>query len=452
MWSIAGSTDYNTSTVIDANIWSFPVSTGDIQFKAFLESDGTQLVQLDNVSIFCADFQTEVGQVSTDETWASVSFVNTYTDPVVVASPWYVNNTIPASVRIRSVDSESMEIRLHNPSGSDLSADTITYWVVEAGTWTHNGVRIEAHTHDTSTVGSNGGTWTGDSMTYNHTYGADPLVLHQVMSENDTDWIASFVSDDGTISEPPDTSGFWLALNGAEVATSHGSETIGWIAMDETTSGVAGSTDYENEITPDTIEGYDDGCFTRTYTGSYAEVPYSVVAQQEQDGNNGGWLVQCSGSIAQIGITVDEDQVGDAERAHTTETAGWISFDGAFSYTDAGGGGGGGSYVASGQITSSAFDTGDASSFQVIEWDEDLTSCTGCDVTVQVRTAPDSGGSPGTWTDWYGAGGASTNFEEPQGTVVSNDLNGNQWVQYLVNLTGNGSTTPILEEIRLNYR
>jgi len=50
-WAIAGVADYNTAGVIDVNINSFSTTNKKIMFKAFLSSDGTQQVRLDNVSI-----------------------------------------------------------------------------------------------------------------------------------------------------------------------------------------------------------------------------------------------------------------------------------------------------------------------------------------------------------------------------------------------------------------
>jgi Tfp pilus assembly protein PilV len=49
--TVSGVTDYNTSTVVNANIGTFTVVNSQIKFKAFLESDSTQFVQLDNVNI-----------------------------------------------------------------------------------------------------------------------------------------------------------------------------------------------------------------------------------------------------------------------------------------------------------------------------------------------------------------------------------------------------------------
>ncbi|XOU94294.1 MAG: type IV pilus modification PilV family protein [Candidatus Kerfeldbacteria bacterium] len=51
-WAIvAGVTDYNIATVVNTNIPTFPATTQQLMFKAFLSSDGTQLVGLNNVMV-----------------------------------------------------------------------------------------------------------------------------------------------------------------------------------------------------------------------------------------------------------------------------------------------------------------------------------------------------------------------------------------------------------------
>ena len=70
---------------------------------------------------------------------------------------------------------------------------------------------------------------------------------------------------------------------------------------------------------------------------------------------------------------------------------------------------------------------------------------------MQIRTASDAGGSPGAWSSWSGAAGAGTYFTDPAGTIISADLNFDQWIQYRVELIGDGLDTPILAEVKINY-
>ena len=101
-------------------------------------------------------------------------------------------------------------------------------------------------------------------------------------------------------------------------------------------------------------------------------------------------------------------------------------------------------------LTSSSFNMTDSSPVQIIEWDE--TEPSNCDIELQLRTAPDSSGSPGTWTNWYGSSGSGSYFTNNAGTLISVDLNDNQWMQYRVELSTDGVDTPILKETRINYK
>ncbi len=117
------------------------------------------------------------------------------------------------------------------------------------------------------------------------------------------------------------------------------------------------------------------------------------------------------------------------------------------------GAGGGSGYQVAGSLLSSAYNMGDASPVEIIEWDQQAASCSpACSIRFQLRTAPDNAGSPGTWTGWYGATGPGTYFTAATGTRVPVALNGNQWVQYRVELAGDGTDTPTLDEVRVYYR
>ncbi len=109
-------------------------------------------------------------------------------------------------------------------------------------------------------------------------------------------------------------------------------------------------------------------------------------------------------------------------------------------------------YVTTGNFLSSAFDMSNVSPVQVLAWDQNIGGCGSCNIKLQLRTAPNNGGSPGVWTGWYGASGVGTYFTNYLGTLLSTTLNGNQWVQYRAELAGDGVGTPILQEVRVNYK
>jgi len=276
----------------------------------------------------------EVGTVIADNNFTTVNLANSYTSPVVVLSHVQASNTLPISARIDNVTSNSFEVRLQhaNTSESALSSETINYMVMEEGSGTLGSTQIEAHLYDTSTMGSGLSSWTADAQTYDNTYTTAPAVFHSVMTSNDTDWTSSWISLGSTRASPPSASGFQLALNGAQVYTSHASETLGWIAIDQTTGDSVESINFESDQTTDSITGYGTS-LVFPFTTTFSTTPIVIASQQEMDGGDGSWMAINSVTSTQVGLNVDEDQVFDAERSHTTETGAWVAFGSSLSTT-----------------------------------------------------------------------------------------------------------------------
>jgi len=90
-----------------------------------------------------------------------------------------------------------------------------------------------------------------------------------------------------------------------------------------------------------------------------------------------------------------------------------------------------------------------------VSWTENKPSNT--DVKIQLSTAPDNDGAPGTWSDFVGLDGTSaTYFTDPAGeeTIPDclNDMTNDQWFRYKVILETNSSyATPSLLDISIIY-
>ncbi len=113
---------------------------------------------------------------------------------------------------------------------------------------------------------------------------------------------------------------------------------------------------------------------------------------------------------------------------------------------------GNGGYATFGYFVSSAYNAAAPSSFNIIEWDEIIPSCNpSCNIKMQIQTAPDLAGVPGSWSDWYGEFGSGSYFTESLGTIIPAELNFNQWIRYRAELAGDGNNTPILEKVKINY-
>ncbi len=111
-------------------------------------------------------------------------------------------------------------------------------------------------------------------------------------------------------------------------------------------------------------------------------------------------------------------------------------------------------YQTSGELISSAFDMGGPSKSQIIEWDEAIPSCDpDCTIKIQIQTALESSGE---WSNWCGPEGKDEDetdyFTNSNGELIHTANNGNQWIRYKAILIGDSSDTPILEEVRINYK
>ena len=124
------------------------------------------------------------------DSWRQVNLANTYTAPVVVATPVYTRTAAPVVTQVRNVGGNSFELRVARADGQTgaVSPVTVTYLVVEAGVYTQaeHGITLEAVTF-TSTLTDGPGSWLGTTRSYANSY-PNPVVLGQVMSANDADW------------------------------------------------------------------------------------------------------------------------------------------------------------------------------------------------------------------------------------------------------------------------
>jgi alpha-tubulin suppressor-like RCC1 family protein len=115
-------------------------------------------------------------------------------------------------------------------------------------------------------------------------------------------------------------------------------------------------------------------------------------------------------------------------------------------------------------LTSSPYDSGSSANvLSSLAWSATVPTST--TVKFQVRSAPDDGGSPGTWTDWCGPddGDSSTSTCETSTYFTSSDGSqsfdemftdgvDDQWVQYKVWLgLESGSTGPTLNDVTMTY-
>ena len=270
----------------------------------------------------------EWGSVNAGGSAVTVNLTGTYTNPVVVTSINYDNNTIPVVTRISNVTASSFDVRLQNAGAGSVVSDEVSYLVVEAGVHTVDGILIEAQTY-TSTLTDENNSWSGQSQTLVGSF-TNPVVLGQVMSSNDADW--SVFWDQGTSRNNPPSAG--SLTSGKTVcedpATARANETVGFVVI-EAGHGTLGGVEFEAALGADSVQGVTNSPpYTYTYTTPFATAPsVAVVTMAGVDGGNGGWAYTFGPSptsTTSLDLVVDEDTLGDTERNHTTEQVGYVVF------------------------------------------------------------------------------------------------------------------------------
>jgi hypothetical protein len=265
-------------------------------------------------------------------TYTTVNLSNTYISPVVVCSLNYNNSTLPTAIRVDNVTATSFDVRLQIAGDvGSVTADEVYYIVMEEGGWTMpDGRKVEAQKY-LSTVTSENNSWVDEDQTYLNMY-TTPVVLGQVMSENDALWSTFWCSNGSNRSTPPSASGLATGKSVAEDSvTVRADETIGFIVIDAGTGTIDGTL-YEAALGGDSIRGIGNSPpYSYTFSQSFTLAPAAaIVTQAAMDGNNGGWAYLYGATpltATTIRTAIDEDQINDSERSHTTEQVGYLVFE-----------------------------------------------------------------------------------------------------------------------------
>ncbi len=274
----------------------------------------------------------EYGVVSgvSNTDWTAVALARTYTSMVVVATPNYSNANPPLAVRIRNAAGSGFEVRVDRADTGTAAVTPVAvhYLVVEEGIYTTavHGVTMEARTF-TSTVTDRRASWVGQVRTYANIY-ASPVVIGQVMTYNDPRF-SVFWSRGSQTASPPSATSLRVGKHvGEDSVTTRANETIGYVVFNAG-SGVLPGLRYTAALGADTISGAGNAP-PYTYATSGVPTPAAAVASQAgMDGSDGSWAVLYGPSPLTPGLlrlAVEEDNMGDAERNHTSEQVGYAVF------------------------------------------------------------------------------------------------------------------------------
>ena len=152
------------------------------------------------------------------------------------------------------------------------------------------------------------------------------------MTFNDPAW-SVFWAHGGSPGTAPTSSTLFTGKHvGQDSNRNRANETVGFIVV-QSGNGVVNGEAYQVGVGSDTVRGV-----TNAPPYSYLFVPQflvtppriAVVTQAGMDGGDGSWAYTYGSipfTLVDMKLAVDEDQIGDNERNHTSERVGYFVFE-----------------------------------------------------------------------------------------------------------------------------
>ena len=491
-WAVAGAADYTIATDVNSNITSFPAANGKLMFNAFLSSDGTQLVQLDTVQV-TYDVLSQYDStfdVPVEYTFDPAKIEVTGSNAQLVSSgggsasggttnegfdtdlpPWTYSdwNQTGGEVNVDGVwDSPA-----GNPGGfSDITiptgkGDEVGGFFEQSFAVTENNPSTAYVQFDVSTLDFNGTPNTLQAYVFVDSASGQPTIGNEVWSSGEitgTSGWTSFGPID--VTGQITTAGTYYVKIGVWVETpnqNRGPYTIGYdnALVYWETSGAAGyptdnpSVQPATSFQPASVSTWSS--FIETATKNGGDIYYQL---SDDDGSTwqywdgGAWAVAGAADYT-IATDVNSNITSFPAANGKLMFNAFLSSDGTqlvqLDTVQIGYGSGGGSgYYTDGTFESSTFDTTSADTiYNYIIWTETTPPSTS--IEWQLRTASTEGGL-GSAT-WIGPDGTSGTFYTSQGEIIETDpvATGTQWVQYKSYFYSDGTTTPVLQDVTINY-
>ena len=260
----------------------------------------------------------EVGTISNlNQNSQTIELENTYTNPVVFAMPLSYNGAAPAVARITDIQDDSFSVYAQEAEYEDgLHAnENLSYIVLEAGTWElESGSILEVGTTDTDKVSTSG--W--DSIEYNGDFQQAPVVLSQVQTDNDSEFVR-------TRQRNKSIDGFQLTMEEEEAnrSSGHGEESIGWLAI-EPGSGSIDGFDYQAQ----TSANIDHNFKMLDFTSVFEQTPNILASLSSINGPDPSGLRYRNLGVSGVEIKVEEDRSLDNEVLHVNESVDWLAIGG----------------------------------------------------------------------------------------------------------------------------
>ena len=261
--------------------------------------------------------------------WQTVVLSESYTEPVVIATVLTPNTTFqPVVTRVRNAAADTFQLRIQRPKGATGSVYPVYYLVVEAGVYdaATYGVTLEAVRDTAFNTAYKGGWNRREQRSYQNTY-TQPVVIGQVMSQNDARWSSFWASNDSQTAAPNASSFFAGKHVGEDPIRGRADELIGYVVV-EAGTGTLGDMAYAAALGSDIVRGQANNNTGYTYSVTGLTNILGVVASSAgMDGGDGGWpVLKSAPGNGELKLAIDEDQLKDSERNHTSEQVAYLAF------------------------------------------------------------------------------------------------------------------------------
>ncbi len=261
--------------------------------------------------------------------WFSYSFLRSFgTDtPVVIATPDLTyNGGQELVIRLNNITPTSFQIRQQEPSNRDdiHAAELVTVFALPKGAWRTLGsnLLIEAGQTTTNQWFNNGGTW--NTVSFSASFASTPIVLSQPQDFSYTGFMDINIRNVSTTS--------FQCINEAEEGATPPvlQVRIGYIAVQPHTGTIDGTVPSEAKVFTACNADKDGSPITWctiNFSASFGTAPGVIAKLQTTNGADPAHLRGDQLTTTSVNFTIEEDQVADAERTHTTEDIGWWAIE-----------------------------------------------------------------------------------------------------------------------------
>jgi hypothetical protein len=223
--------------------------------------------------------------------------------------------------RITNVQADRFTVYIDEPPNRNgvHAAETVSYLVLEAGQWQlPGGGRLEVGLVETSAAVGRLIPNAWERVTFGGVFGATPVVLTQVQTNNDASWV-------GTREWNVSVSGFSLAMEEEEASTAgHGMETVGWLAM------TPGKGDWSGHLyeAANTGRSVNDTWRAFSFGQHFGAAPRFIGWVASYNGSDSVVLRYRGLTAAMVELLAQEDTTRDSEVVHAVEVVSYIAVQG----------------------------------------------------------------------------------------------------------------------------